>query len=268
MPGTERLSKNSTVLAMRMAGAGIAGGLLGGVAMIGVMILSMGASGMGYATPLSLGMASFVFTITPPKSMLPMLMGLMGIHVPAPMMPKVMAMLHSSHLTPAMMQQLAAMLGSLHVPAATVKTMGLLITGHAANGTVVTLLSHMSPAAQDTVMRSMPVVASHVLVGSILHFGFAAFVGLVFAGILVGAAWVALPVMRSSAGIVGGSVIGSALLYVLMRWILLPATNPMMGLVPQGWFLLAHLLFGLGVGIVVAAEFHRSGVEAALPPLR
>ena len=30
------------------------------------MIVVMGASGMGYATPLNLGMAAFVFTITPP----------------------------------------------------------------------------------------------------------------------------------------------------------------------------------------------------------
>ncbi|MGC8488211.1 MAG: hypothetical protein ACP5QO_08325 [Clostridia bacterium] len=265
MSVSERLPKSSTVAALRLAGAGIAGGLLGGVAMIGVMILSMGASGMGYATPLNLGMASFVFTVAPPKSMLPMLMGLMGIHVPAAMMPQVMAMLRSPHLSPAMMQQLTALLASMHVPSATAHTMGLLITGRATNGTVATLLSQMSPAAQGTVMRSMPVVASHVLVSSILHFAFAAFVGLVFAGILTGVAWLALPMMRSSAGLIGGSVIGSALLYVLMRWILLPATNPMMGLVPQGWFLLAHLLFGLVVGIVVAWAFRRSGVLEALP---
>jgi len=56
--------------------------LLGGLAMIVVMILVMGAAGMGYATPLNLGMAAFVFTITPPTSMLPTLMGLMGIHLP------------------------------------------------------------------------------------------------------------------------------------------------------------------------------------------
>jgi hypothetical protein len=184
------------------------------------------------------------------------------------MMPQVVAMLHSPHLNPAMMQQLGTMLASLHVPPSTVKTMGLLLTGHATNGTVVTLMSHMSPAAQDTVMRSMPVVASHLVVGTILHFALAAFVGLVFAGILTGAAWLALPLTRSSAGLIGGSVIGSALLYVLMRWILLPPTNPMMGLVPQGWFLLAHLLFGLAVGIVVAWTFRRSGVLQALSPER
>ncbi|MGC8489921.1 MAG: hypothetical protein ACP5QO_17105, partial [Clostridia bacterium] len=227
-----RVTKSSTVVALRLAGAGLAGGLLGGVAMIGLMILTMGASGMGYATPLNLGMASFVFTVTPPKSLLPTLMGLMGIHVPAAMMPQVMAMLRSAHLSPAMMQHLSALLAGMHVPTATAQNMGLLITGRATNGTVATLLSHMSPAAQGMVMRSMPVVASHVLVGSILHFAFAAFVGLVFAGLLTGGAWLALPMMRSSVGLVGGAVIGSALLYALMRWILLPATNPMMGLVP------------------------------------
>ncbi|HEY5986192.1 MAG TPA: hypothetical protein VIV12_07445 [Streptosporangiaceae bacterium] len=73
---------DAAVMARRLFGPAIVAGLLGGLAMIVVMILVMGAAGMGYATPLNLGMAAFVFTITPPMSMLPRLMGLMGIHLP------------------------------------------------------------------------------------------------------------------------------------------------------------------------------------------
>jgi hypothetical protein len=55
-------------MARRLAGLGILAGLLGGLAMIVVMILVMGASGMGYATLLNIGMAAYVFTIPPPLS--------------------------------------------------------------------------------------------------------------------------------------------------------------------------------------------------------
>lgn len=62
----------------------------------------MGASGTGYATPLNRGMAASVFTITPPPSMLPTLMGLMGIHLPSSMTAPLAAALRSGHLSPAM----------------------------------------------------------------------------------------------------------------------------------------------------------------------
>lgn len=65
-------------ISRRLSGPALLAGLLGGLAMIVMMILVMGAGGMGYATPLNLGMAAFVFTITPPISMLPKLMGWWG----------------------------------------------------------------------------------------------------------------------------------------------------------------------------------------------
>ena len=46
---------------------------------------------------------------------------------------------------------------------------------------------------------------------------------------------------------------------------LLPPTSPMMGLVPQTAFFLAHLLFGLVIGIVLAIAFRRPGLHSALP---
>ena len=233
--------------------------------MIGLMIVVMGASGAGYATPLNLGMAAFVFTITPPMAMLPTLMSLMGLRLPPSAMGMLSTVSHGGHLTPAMMSQLQGLLMGMHLPNATVGAMGALMTGTASNGTVVTLMQQMSPSAQTMVMGQMPVVASQVVVGAILHFAFAAFIGLVFAGLIAAAAWLNFPGLRTSAGVIISGVIGGALLYVVLRWGILPPVNPMMGLVPQGWFFLAHLLYGLVVGIVLVVALRRPSVRAAFP---
>lgn len=52
------------------------------------------------------------------------------------------------------------------------------------------------------------------------------------------------------------------------RWALLPSTSPMMGLVPQIAFFLAHLLFGLIVGTVLAMALRRGSVRDLLPAAR
>ncbi|HEY5986194.1 MAG TPA: hypothetical protein VIV12_07455 [Streptosporangiaceae bacterium] len=67
--------------------------------------------------------------------------------------------------------------------------------------------------------------------------------------------------MRSPAGIM-------SIIYVINRWGLLPPVNPLMAFVPQLAFFLAHLLFGLIVGIVLAIAFRRPGVLGALPGRR
>src|SRR3974377_1074616 len=101
---------DAAVMARRLFGPAVLAGLLGGLAMIVVMILVMGAAGMGYATPLNVGMASFVFTIAPPASMLATLMPMMAIPLPASVAPQVMAAVSSGHISPALMSQLRAML--------------------------------------------------------------------------------------------------------------------------------------------------------------
>ncbi len=63
-------------------------------------------------------------------------------------------------------------------------------------------------------------------------------------------------------------VIGGAIVYVIMRWGLLPPVNPLTAFVPQIAFFLAHLLFGLVVGIVLAVAFRRATVASALPASR
>src|SRR5713101_6906086 len=155
---------DAAVMARHLFGPAIVAGLLGGLAMIVVMILVRGAAGMGYATPLNLGMAVFVFTITPPLSMLSRLMGLMGIHLPTSTMGQLTAAVHSGHISPAMMKGLGSMLMGMHVPAATVSQMGLLMSGKATNSTMASLLSAMSPQARAAVMNAMPVSAGQVAV--------------------------------------------------------------------------------------------------------
>ena len=242
----------------------IGAGLLGGLFFLVVMILVMGTSGMGYASPLNLGMAAFVFTITPPLAMFPTLMAMMGIKLPAPVMSQLAGAIHSGHIPAAMVAKLGPMLVSMHVPAAKVQMIGQLMTGHATNATVATLMSQLPPSARNADMAAMPVSAGHVVVGSILHFAFAAFLGVAFFAIIAGAAWF-VPALRSPMALMAAGVIGGAVVYVINRWALLPPTNPMMGLVPQTAFFLAHLLFGLVVGTILALALRRDRVRNLLP---
>jgi hypothetical protein len=253
-------------MARRLAGTGLLAGLLGGLAMITVMILVMGAAGMGYATPLNLGMAAFAFTITPPLSMLPTMMNLMGIHLPASTAPQVMAAASSGHLSPAMMHQLSTMLMGMHLPATTVSQMGALMSGHATNADLSHLMSMMTPSARAAIMNAMPVSAGHVITGAILHFAFAGFLGILFAMIIAMAAMMGIPFMRTPGGVVAAGAAGGAVVYAVMRWGLLPSVNPLMAFVPQTAFFLAHLLFGLVVGIVLAVAFRRRGMFSAGAP--
>ncbi|MHB1487742.1 MAG: hypothetical protein ACYCS7_10180 [Acidimicrobiales bacterium] len=241
-----------TVVAKRLAVPAVVAGLLGGLLMIIMMIIVMGASGMGYASPLNLGMPAFVYTITPPLQMLPNLMGAMGISLPPAAMAQLASAIQSGHISAPMAHQLGAMLLSMHVPMAKVQMMGLLMTGHATNSTVSTLMSQMSPAARASVMAAMPVNSGHIVVGSILHFAFSAFLGVAFFAIIGAFAWFGPSMFRSKAAFMFFGVVGGALVYIINRFVFLPSVNPMMALVPQIAFFLAHLLFGLVVGTVFA----------------
>src|SRR5258708_10526155 len=140
----------------RLLGPALAGEVLGGVALIAVMILVMGAAGMGYASPLNLGIPAFVFTITPALSMLTMLMSLMGIHLPPAAMAQLSPALRSRHISGAMACHLGGQLLALHVPPAKVQMIGLLITSHATNSTVASLLSALTPPAPNPPITPIP----------------------------------------------------------------------------------------------------------------
>lgn len=259
---TERYIPNEDpgTLIKRFAVPAVLAGLLGGFFMIIVMILVMGASGAGYASPLNLGMPAFVTTISPPLSMLPSLIGAMGITLPPAAMNQLAAAISHGPLSAPMAQHFGTMLVSMHIPVAKVQMMGLLMTGHATNNTVATLLSQLTPAARNAVMAAMPVSAGNVVIGTILHFAFSAFLGVAFFVLIGAAAWFGFPGMRNRAGIISAGMLGGAIVYAINRWALLPPTNPMMGLVPQIAFFLAHLLFGLVVGAVIAMVLERSSL--------
>ena len=245
-------------VAKRLALPGLVAGLAGGLLLIGVMTLVMGASGMGYASPLNLGMPAFVYTISPPASMLAALMTAMGISLPPQVMSQVGPMLQSGHyLTPAMAKQMMPMLTAMHMPAQKIQMMGAVMTGHATNSTVAALMAGMPASARNQVMAAMPVSTSHVVVGLILHFAFSAFLGIAFFAVIAAAARMGLPAMRTRTGMILAGIAGGAVVYVLNRWVFLPPSNPMMRLVPQTAFFLAHLLFGIVVGGAAAVASGR-----------
>lgn len=255
---------SADVMAMvkRVGIGGVIAGLLGGAVMIGLMIIVMGTSGSGYVSPLNLGIPAFVKTITPPASMLPKLMSLMGIQLPGAAMAKLGPAITSGHVSPAMAHQLGGMLLAMHVPAAKVQMMGVLMTGHASNSVMANLLSGMTPAARNAVMSAMPVSAGHVTIGAVTHFALSAILGLTFAMLIIGVGIqrLSIQLLRSPGAIIAVSVVGGALVYVLNRWVILPGIDPMMKLVPETAFFIGHLLFGLVVGVGIVMIARREGV--------
>lgn len=249
-------------MATRVGVGGALAGLLGGAAMIGLMIVVMGSEGSGYATPLNLGIPAFAKTIAPPLTMLPTMMVAMGIHLPADVVAQLKPALESGQIPPATMHQLGEMLTAMHLPAAKVQQIAALMGGHPSNSTVTDLMSGLSPAARHQVMHAMPVTTSNLLIGTATHFALAILLGMMFAMLIIGVGIerFAISALRTTAGIIAASVAGGALVYVVNRWLILPAIDPMMRLVPQGWFFIAHLVFGLVVGLGIAALASREGV--------
>ncbi len=235
-------------LALRGAGAG----LLGGVVLAMVVMVVMGLAGQGFWSPVNLGIPAFVTTVAPPLTMLPALLRAMGVALPASAMGPLGSAIASGHLSSAMAQQLGAQLESMHVPASTVAPMGQLMTGHATNATVSTLLSTMSPRARDAVMAAMPVSGGRVVLGLMLHMMMSAALGAAFFLVIVALRRRGLGVVRGTGGVIGAGVLGGAVVYAVMRWVLLPPTNSMMAFVPQWAFFAAHLMFGLVVGALLA----------------
>ena len=251
-------------MAKRVGTAGVAAGIVGGAVMIVLMIVVMGAQGSGYATPLNLGIPAFAKTIAPPIAMLPKLMGMMGIHLPASAMAKIGPAFASGHISAATMTMLQKMLMSMHIPAAKLAMMSALMTGHATNSMVTNLLAGLSPAARSAVMAAMPVTAGNVVLGAVTHFVLASVLGMMFAMLIigVGVGQLNLGALRTPAGIIAATTLAAVIVYVVNRWVILPAIDPMMRFVPEGWFLVSHILFGLVVGVGVTMIASHEGVLA------
>src|SRR5260370_13379431 len=103
---------------------------------------------MGRGPPPTLGLGASGLRAPPPMSMLPTLMGLMGIHLPPSAAGPLVAAVHSGHISPAMMQKLGAMLMGMHVPAATVSQIGLLMSGPAPHSTLAGPMNRTQPSSQ------------------------------------------------------------------------------------------------------------------------
>ena len=237
---------------------------MGGMALALTMMIVMGLSHMGFASAINIGMPAFVFTITPPLAMLPSLMAGMGISLPASAMSQLSAAVHSGHISSAMAQHFGTMLSSMHVPMAKIQLMGLIMTGHATNATVTSLMTGMTPSARAAVMSAMPLNAGHMIVGLILHFAFSMFLGMAFFALIAAFARVAPRALRTPMVFTLAGMIGGAIVYAVMRFGLLPSTNPLMGFVPQIAFFVAHLLFGLVVGMGFALVYERRAIGSDL----
>ena len=259
-----RVPRLSSVV-RKLAGIGALVGMVGGMFLALTMMIVMGAAGMGFASAINLGMPAFVFTITPPIQMLPSLMTGMGLSLPSSAMAKLGAAIHSGHISMAMAQKFGVMLSSMHVPAPKVQMMGLIMTGHASNSTVTTLMSQMTPSARASVMAAMPLNAGHMAVGLLLHFMFSAFLGVAVFAVIGMIAWFGPVALRTRAAFITLGVVGGAVIYSIMRFGLLPSTNQMMGFVPQIAFFLSHLLFGLIVGAGFALAFQKYSLARVLP---
>lgn len=234
---------------------------MGGMALALTMMIVMGLAHMGFASAINIGMPAFVFTITPPLAMLPSLMAGMGISLPASAMSQLGAAVHRGHISAAMAQHFGTLLSSMHVPMAKIQLMGLIMTGHATNDTVTSLMSGMSPSARAAVMSAMPLNAGHMIVGLIMHFAFSMFLGGLFFTIFAAFSRVAPRSIRTPMVFTGAGVIGGAVVYLVMRFGLLPSTNPLMGFVPQIAFFVAHLLFGMVVGGGFAIAYERRSIS-------
>src|SRR5262245_46494217 len=98
---------------------------------------------------------------------------------------------------------------------------------------------------------NMPVQASHLAVGMVLHLAFSVLAGIVFITVLFGLRRAGLGVLRTAPGYVAASVAGAALLYVVMMYLVLPWANPLMcHMTPRGPFFIGHLVYGLVFGLV------------------
>ena len=98
-------------------------------------------------------------------------------------------------------------------------------------------------------MMNEPLVASHAIVGGLLHLTFSAAAGIAFAVALAVLIRAGVRVLATPAGYVAAAVAGGALLYVIMMYGFAPLWNTnIVNFTPRIPFFLSHLLFGAAVG--------------------
>jgi len=201
----------------RLLGTAAAGGLLGGLALFFLMAGYNASAGTGFWTIINVCFAAWVFR---------------GL-VMAPAMPaRHMAAMPSHTAMASPMSTHSAMASAMPTHSA--------MASHAAMG------HHGMGAAA---MMNEPLVASHAIVGGLLHLGFSAAAGIAFAVALAVLIRSGLRVLATPAGYVAAAVAGGALLYVIMMYGFAPLWNTnIVNFTPRVPFFLSHLLFGAAVG--------------------
>jgi len=104
-------------------------------------------------------------------------------------------------------------------------------------------------AMSSTAMMNQPLLASHLIVGGLLHLAMSAFAGAAFAVALAVLIRAGLRVLDTPAGYVTAAVGSGALLYVIMMYGFAPLWNTeIVNFTPRVPFFISHLLFGAIVG--------------------
>jgi hypothetical protein len=98
-------------------------------------------------------------------------------------------------------------------------------------------------------MMNQPLVASHAIVGGLLHLAMSAGAGIAFAVVLALLIRSGVRVLATPAGYTAAAVAGGALLYVIMIYGFAPLWNTeIVDFTPRVPFFVSHLLFGAVVG--------------------
>jgi hypothetical protein len=104
-------------------------------------------------------------------------------------------------------------------------------------------------AMGGTAMMNQPLLASHLIVGGLLHLAMSAFAGAAFAVVLAVLIRAGLRALDTPAGYVTAAVGSGALLYVIMMYGFAPLWNTeIVNFTPRVPFFISHLLFGAIVG--------------------
>ncbi len=215
----------------RLLRAAAAGGLLGGLMMFFVLAGYNASAGMGFLTILNVCFAAWVFRGT----------GMTAAATPAR---------HGA--MPADTAMASPMPGHTAMASA--------MPGHEAIGSTAMGNHAMGAGA----MMNQPVLASHVIVGGLLHLAMSAAAGIAFAVVLAVLIRAGLRVLATPAGYVTAAVAGGALLYVIMLYGFAPLWNTeIVDFTPRVPFFLSHLLYGATVGGWV--YWHAAHAGAGMP---
>jgi hypothetical protein len=105
------------------------------------------------------------------------------------------------------------------------------------------------------VAMDSPLVASHLVVGALLHLAESVVAGIAFAVVLALLLRAGIRLLASPLTYVIAAMVGGALLYGIMMYAVAPVLNPeIIQFTPRVHFFVGHLLFGATVGAFVAGR--------------